>query len=457
MRLVVIGGVAAGAKAASRAKRVRPDLEVAVYQAEPEPSISECGLPYLLSGVVAEREDLVARTPERFAEGGIEMKVRHRVEEVDPKARTLVVRDLAKGSTFEDRYDRLIFATGARAVRLPVSGADLGGVFVLRFLTDADAILRHVREGEPRKAVVIGGGYVGLEVAENLVALGMEVALIEGKGRVVPIYDPEIADRIEDHLGEKGVRVITGEAVERLVGGDGGRVRAVRLGDGREVEADLVVAGVGVRPEVALAEAAGAKTGRTGAISVNRRLETSLPDVWAAGDCAESTDLVTGEPTWTPLGDTANQMGRVAGTNAALGQGAEDALEFPGTLGTGVFKVFDLAVAKTGLSERQAEKAGFEVAAAEVESPDRASYYPGDSPIFVKLVAERGTGRLLGAEAVGAAEGGGADKQIDVCATAIWGRLTVHDLVNVDLAYAPPFGPALSPVIQAATVLSGRL
>jgi len=457
MRLVVIGGVAAGTKAASRAKRVDPDLEVTVYGAEPEPSISECGLPYLLSGVVEGRERLVARTPEKFAEGGIEVKVSHRVEEVDARGKTLAVRDLATGRLFEDRYERLIFATGARAVLLPVPGADLGGVYPLRFLTDADRILRHVETHNPKTALVIGGGYVGLEVAENLLARGLDVSLVEAADRVALAYGEEVAERVGTHLEERGVRLHTGVSVEEFVDDGSGSVQAARLDDGRELEAGLVIAGVGVEPEVELASAAGAKLGPTGAIAVNRRLETSLPDAWAAGDCAESTNLVTGEPAWHPLGDTANQMGRVAGTNAVLEEGSAGTLEFPGTLGTGVFKVFDLAVGKTGLSEGEARAAGLEAVAVGLEAPSRAPYYPGGEPVFVKLIAERGTGRLLGAESVGAVEGGSADKQIDVCAAALWGRLTVHDLVNLDLAYAPPFGPALSPVIQAATVLSGKL
>jgi NADPH-dependent 2,4-dienoyl-CoA reductase/sulfur reductase-like enzyme len=459
MRLVVIGGIAAGTKAASRAKRVgKDDVEVTVYQAEPEPSVGECGLPYLLSGVVEDRGDLVSRTPEQFAEKGVEVKTRHRVERLDAGSKTLVVRDLSTGHEFEDRYDRLVVATGANAVLLPVPGADhLAGVFALRLLKDGDGVLQHIEEHSPKKAVVVGGGYIGLEVAENLTLRGMEVTIVEAEDRVALAYGEEVAEKIEAHLEEKGVRILTGESVEEILGNEGGRVRAVRLGGGQEVEAGLVVAGVGVNPEVSLAKAAGAETGNTGALRVDRYLKTSLPDVWAAGDCVESVNLVTGEPGWVPLGDTANQMGRVAGTNAVLsdvaGKDSEGALEFPGTLGTGVFKVFDLAVGKTGLSEAEAREAGFEAAAAAIEAPTQAGYYPGDGSVFVKLVADCQTRRLLGAEAIG----DGADKQIDIAATALWGRLLVDDLVNLDLAYAPPFGPALGPVIQAATVLSGRL
>jgi CoA-dependent NAD(P)H sulfur oxidoreductase len=293
---------------------------------------------------------------------------------------------------------------------------------------------------------VVGGGYIGLEVAENLRRLGMEVSLVEAEERVALAFGPEVAERVEEHVEERGVRVHTGEEVEGFVGD--GRVRGVRFGGG-EAETDLVVLGVGIRPVVELAAEAGVALGETGAILVDTQMRTNLPDVWAAGDCVETVNLVGGRPTWVPLGDTANQMGRVAGTNAATGG---DTLEFPGVLGTGIFKVFDLGVGKTGLSEREAEEAGFETLSAAVEATDRASYYPGVEKVFLKLIADATMGRLLGAEAAGS----GADKLTDVCATAVWGRLTYPDLVNLDLAYAPPYGPAQSPVIQAATVLAGK-
>jgi CoA-dependent NAD(P)H sulfur oxidoreductase len=444
----VIGGVAAGTKAASRARRVDPDLEITVYQQEPEISISECGLPYLISGVVEERGALVARTPEEFAEKDVEVLTRHRVEKIDPDHKKLVVKNLQTNKEFEDSYDRLIVATGARAVLPPIDGAGLDGVFVLRFLTDSDKISSFIRERSPKKAVVIGGGYVGLEITESLVELGIEVSLVEAMERVGGIYSPEISEKIEEHLEEKGVRIFTGEEVSALMGDDDERVRAVCFGD-EEIAAELVIVAVGAKPEVTLAEEAGAEIGPAGAIQVDKYLKTSLRDVWAAGDCAESMHLVTGECGWEPLGDTANQMGRVAGTNAARG---EDALEFPGILNTGVFKVFELVVAKTGLSEEEAADAGFEVVTSTVESKSKAGYYPGGQATLVKLIVDRATGRLLGAETVG----GNADKYVDICATAIWGGLAYPDLVNLDLAYAPPFGPTLSPVIAAASVLANK-
>jgi NADPH-dependent 2,4-dienoyl-CoA reductase/sulfur reductase-like enzyme len=446
MRLVIVGGVAAGTKAASRARRLDPEMEITVYQEEPEPSISECGLPYLLSGVVEERDDLVARTPDQFAEKGIEVLVRHRVESIDATGKKLSVLNLNTGETFDDTYDRLVIATGARAVLPPLPGAELEGVFKLRFLTDSDEIASYIQERSPSRATIVGGGYIGLEVAENLCRLGMEVSLIEGEDRVALAYGPEVSENVEAELEANGVGVYTGEKVDEFTGE--GRVTGVKFGD-RELQTDLVIVGVGIEPNIELATEAGVEIGTTGAILADRHMQTSVPNVWAAGDCVETTNLVSGRPTWVPLGDTANQMGRVAGTNAATG---EETLEFPGILGTGIFKVFDLGVGKTGLSEKEAEDAGFEVVSAGLEANDRAAYYPGASKVFLKLIADRATGRLLGAESAGS----GADKLTDICAAALWGRLSYPDLVNIDLAYAPPYGPALSPVIQAATILSGK-
>ena len=446
MRLVILGGVAAGTKAASRARRLDPEMEITVYQEEPEPSISECGLPYLLSGVVEERDDLVARTPEKFAEKGIEVLVRHRVERMDVTGKKLSVLDLNTGETFDDTYDRLVIATGAQAVLPPVPGAELEGVFKLRFLTDSDEIARYIQERSPSRATIVGGGYIGLEVAENLCRLGLEVSLIEGEDRVALAYGPEVSEYVEAELEANGVGVYTGEKVDEFTGE--GHVTGVKFGD-RELQTDMVIVGVGIKPNVELATEAGVEKGATGAILVDRHMKTNVPNVWAAGDCVETTNLVSGRPVWVPLGDTANQMGRVAGTNAATG---EETLEFPGILGTGIFKVFDLGVGKTGLSEKEAEDTGFDVVSAGLEANDRAAYYPGAGKVFLKLIADRATGRLLGAESAGS----GADKLTDICAAALWGRLSYPDLVNIDLAYSPPYGPALSPVIQAATILSGK-
>src|ERR687889_965764 len=257
MRLVILGGVAAGTKAASRARRLDPDIEITVYQEEPEPSISECGLPYLLSGVVEERDDLVARTPEKFAEKDIDVLVRHRVERIDANGKNLSVLNLKTSQAFEDAYDRLVIATGARAVLPPIPGAELEGVFKLRFLTDSDEIGRYIGEQSPSKATIVGGGYIGLEVAENLCRLGMEVSLIEGEDRVALAYGPEVSENVEAELEANGVGVYTGEKVDEFTGE--GRISGVKFG-GKELETDLVIVGVGIKPNVELATEAGVET-----------------------------------------------------------------------------------------------------------------------------------------------------------------------------------------------------
>ncbi|CAN5780498.1 FAD-dependent oxidoreductase [soil metagenome] len=447
MRLVIVGGVAAGTKAAARARRVAPDAEITLYQQEPEISISECGLPYFLSGTINQRENLVARTPEDFAEKDVKILVRHRVEKIDHEKRSLQVRNLSSDEQFEDSYDRLIIATGAQAVLPPISGVDLDGIFKLRFLTDADRILTYLQSHTPKKAAIVGGGYIGLELAENLCSMGMQVSMVEAAEQVAIAYGKEAADRVCSHLMSKGIDLYAESEVKEFYGD--GRVQGLRFGD-QSLETDLVIVAVGIKPNVDLAESAGVEIGPTGAIRVDDHMKTNLPHVWAAGDCGETTNLASGQPTWAPLGDTANQMGRVAGTNAATG---DDRIAFPGVLGTGIFKVFDLGVGRTGLSEKEAEEAGYEVISAGLESNDRAGYYPTVDKVFLKLIGDKDSGRLLGAESVGS----GADKLIDTCATAIWGRLGIEDLINIDLAYSPPFSPTLSPVIQVATVLSGKL
>jgi NADPH-dependent 2,4-dienoyl-CoA reductase/sulfur reductase-like enzyme len=274
MRLVVIGGVAAGTKAASRARRVDPDIEITIYQEEPEISISECGLPYLISGVVEDRDNLIARTPEDFAEKDVEVFAHHRVEKIDPDGKTLVVKNLATDEEFEDSYDRLIIATGGKAIIPPIDGVDSDGVFVLRFLSDTDKIMDFVQRWSPKKAVVIGGGYIGLEVSENLIALGMEVTIVEARERIGgAAYGDEVAGKIRQHIEEKGVRVCVGEEVETLLRDEEGRVRAACFGE-EEIEAQIVIVATGARPEAKLAEEAGQRSGasvRSGWTSTRRR------------------------------------------------------------------------------------------------------------------------------------------------------------------------------------------
>jgi NADPH-dependent 2,4-dienoyl-CoA reductase/sulfur reductase-like enzyme len=449
MHLVIVGGVAAGTKAAARARRVNPELAITLYQDEAEVSYSGCGQPYYLSGLIPDRESLIIRRADAFKREGIDVRVRHRVARLDTGARTLEVLGPGGAATETVCYDRLILATGARPVLPELPGKPLDGVVTVRSMAELDRFRSCLDRLKPRRAVIAGGGYIGLELAESLCALGLEVALVTRGGRVFSKLDPEMGQRVEDYLMARGVRLVLGERIAELVGAGAGPVGAVLTASGQRLPAELVVFAVGIRPNVGLAEQGGIALGPTGAIAVDARMETNVEGVFAAGDCAESLHRLTGLPVWVPLGDIANLHGRVAGENAAGGDA-----RFPGVLGTSIVKTFDLNVGLTGLSESAARQAGFKPVAAVIAAWDKARYFPGAREVSLKLVADARDGRLLGAQAVGL---GAVDKLIDIAATALLGKLTCRDLENADLAYAPPFSPVLSPIIIAASALAKRL
>ncbi len=436
-RLVVIGGVAAGMSAAAKAKRTNPDLEVVAYERTHFVSYGACGLPYFVAGEVPRVEDLVARTPEQFKKQGILALPRHEVVEVDYPNRTLTVHALDEGRTFTDRFDHLVVATGARPVVPDLPGVGLAGVFTLRVPEDGVAVREWAARA--RRAAIVGAGYVGLEMAEAFRRLGLAVTLIEAEDRVMPMADPEVSDQLAEALAKNGVEVATGTRVTALLGEE--RVAAVETTAGR-VEAELVLISVGIRPNADLAKSFGVALGPTGAIRVDEQQRTNLEDVYAAGDVAESRHLLTNEPYWLPLGDVANKHGRTAGTVIGGGRAA-----FKGVLGTAITKVFDRTVAMTGLTEQAARKRGLEVGTAAIRSRDRAHYMPGGHPLFVKLVYQAASGRLLGAQIVGH---GNDALRIDAVAALIHKGATVEDLRALDLAYAPPFSPVWDPLLVAA-------
>ncbi len=447
MHLVIVGGVAAGTKAAARARRVDPALTITVFQDEPEVSYSGCGQPYVLSGLIPDRKELIIRRPEDFARDGIDIRVRHRVTAIDTAAHSVQVQDLEHDRVDVVPYDRLIVATGARAVIPDVPGVDADGVMTLRTMAGMDRFRLALARLQPKDAVIVGGGYVGLEVAEALRSRGIAVSVIEQSTHFPPRLDPEIAQIVHHGLVGHGVHVLPGEGLVEIVA-RGGRVAEIVTTSDRILPAQLVVLAVGVRPYVDLAVAAGIRLGPTGAIAVDARMATSAPDVFSAGDCAESHHRLTRRPVWLPLGDIANLQGRVAGENAAGGDA-----RFPGVFGTSIFKSFDLAVGSTGLGEGAARETGFDPIVAVIRAYDKARYYPDANPLTLKLIADADSGRLLGAQAAGT---GAVDKTIDIAATALLGNLTCHDLENADLAYAPPFSPVLSPIIVAASVLAKK-
>ncbi len=444
-RLVVIGANPAGLSAASQAKRRDPDLQITVFDQGEWISYSACGLPYLVGGLVCSPHDLVARTPEQFRKQGIDVQLRHRVEQIDTEQQTVRVRN-QHGAEHHQPYDVLMLATGAQPIRPPVDGLDLHGVFNLYRMPDALALQHFIANERPRRAVIVGGGYIGLEMAENLHRHGIEIHVVERAPKLFAALDDDMSTLIAAELERKNVDVSLGESVLRACCG-GERVQQVQT-TGGDVDADLVLLSVGVRPNVQLAQDAGIRIGDTGAIAVDEHQRTSVPNVYAAGDCAEHFHRVLGKPAWVPLGTTANKQGRIAGDN--IGGGTE---RFRGILGTAITRVFDLEVGITGLGEQQAERVGIPYVVAKIDSTDVAGYYPDAAPLRVKLLAERGTGKLLGAQVAGK----GVDKRIDVVATALHAKLTADEMAWVDLEYAPPFNSVWDPIHIAARKLAEQI
>jgi len=446
-RLVVIGGVAAGPKAAAKARRCDPELEITLYQEEDAISYAGCGLPYYISGLIKERQELISRTPGQFAQDEIRVKRNCRVEKIDIREKRVWGRNLESGESFEDQYDQLVLATGAKPIQPNIEGVDLKNIFFLRSIFHADALVQHIHSEEIRKVVIVGGGYIGLEMAEALIQLGKSVTIVELAPQILTLFDEDFANILRKYLESKGVQIFTSEGIKVLKGKEG-KVSHVQTVS-REIEADAVLMSLGIRPQVELARKAGLKIGETGAIWVNERMETNIEGIYAAGDCVETTHLVTGKKVWIPLGSTANKQGRVVGVNVCGGNAT-----FLGVMGTTIFKVFDYCVAKTGLNIKEAEMEGFHPIQAIVRGYDRAHYYPGRKESVLKVIADRDTGRILGAQAIGE---GPSDKFIDILAMALYAKMNCYQLANVDLSYAPPFSPVLSPVLVAANVISNKI
>jgi NADPH-dependent 2,4-dienoyl-CoA reductase/sulfur reductase-like enzyme/rhodanese-related sulfurtransferase len=445
-RLVVVGGVAAGPKSAAKARRCDPEMEIVIYQEEEEISYAGCGLPYFVSGVIKQRDELISRTPGKFAVDGIRVRKHHRVEAIDVTNRTVSGRNLDGDEVFTDQFDRLVLATGAQAIRPRIEGMDLDNIYYLRSIFDADRVLLSLGKGAIQHVVIAGGGYIGLEMAESLKLLGKEVTVVELAPQIATLFDEDVANLLRLYLEKKGIQILTSEGIKAIKGKDGKVIRVET--ENRVVEADAVIMSLGVRPQVDLARKAGLRIGETGAVWVNERMETSAEGVYAAGDCAETVHLLTGKRTWVPLGSTANKQGRVVGENVCGGNA-----RFPGVLGTTIFKAFDFNVAKTGLNMKEAEKEGFHPMEAIVRGFDRAHYYPGKKESVLKVIADQDSGRVLGGQAIGE---GSSDKFIDILAMALHAGMDCRMLASVDLAYAPPFSPALSPVIVAANVLMNK-
>ncbi len=449
-RLVVVGGDAAGMSAASAARRERgPDeLAIVAFERGNYTSYSACGIPYFIGNLVPDLDALIARTPQQFVRNyAIDARTGHEVVEIDLDRRAVRVRDRHAGNEAWEGFDQLMVATGAVPVRPDLPGAHAAGIFGVQTLTDGLAVRAALTRGLPAHAVVVGAGYIGLELAEALCAWGVRVTVIDRGPAPMASLDPDMSGLLTSAMHRFGMTL----RLEQTVTGfetRAGRVTAV-VTDHGTVPAELVILGLGVRPNTDLAARAGIPLGVSGAIAVDQQMRTGADGVWAAGDCAEKFHRVSRRPVAIALGTYANKEGRIAGIN--IGGGSA---RFPGVLGTAVTKICDVEVGRTGLSEAEARDAGFATTGVAVDSTTRAGYYPGAQPIRVKLIAERRTGQLLGAQIVGEE---GAAKRIDVLATALWHGTTVDDLINTDLSYAPPFSPLWDPVLIAARKTSQQV
>ena len=443
-RIVVVGGVAGGASAATRARRMNEQAEIVLFEKDPHVSFANCGLPYYVGEEIAERDKLLVAKPALFRDRfNIDVRVRQEVTAIDRERAVVSVHDHESGDSYEQPYDKLILAPGAAPIVPPIEGVDAQNVFTMRNLEDTDRIKAFVDEQSPRRAVVVGAGYIGLEVVEQLRRRGVGVELVELTEQVLPLLDAEMTEPIQQALNEQDVKLRLGDGIGGIVTDGKAKAHAVTLQSGAQLNADLVIMGIGVRPNTQLADQAGLSRGKSGAIAVNAFGQTDDPNIYAVGDAAEYLYGPTCQSMRVPLGGPANRAGRIAGEHAATGRSAKMAPVY----GTAIVRVFEWAAAITGLSIKAARRAGLEARSVTIIAPHHAGYYPGASPITLKLVYAPDTGRVLGAQAIGQA---GVDKRIDVIATAMAFGATVHDLAGLDLAYAPPFGAAKDPVHMAA-------
>jgi CoA-disulfide reductase len=443
-KVLIVGGVAGGASTAARLRRLKEDYEIVMFEKGEYVSFANCGLPYYIGGTIADRSKLIVQTGEAMADRfNIDVRVSSEVEKIDRINKTVSVRDLKSGKTYDEGYDILVLSPGANPIRPPISGIEgAANLFTLRSIPDTDAIKRFVDENSPKQAVVVGGGFIGLEMAENLHNRSIQVTIVEMADQVMAPLDYEMASIVHDHLMDKQVELILQDGVKAFT--DKGRT--VVLNSGREIDTDMVILAIGVQPETKIAKDAGLAVNARNAIIVDSHMKTSDPHIYALGDAVEVTDYINGNPTMIPLAWPANRQGRIVADNIA----GRDA-SYPGTLGSSVAKVFDLTVAATGNNEKVLKRMAIDYEVLHIHPGSHASYYPGAFPMSLKLLFTPKEGKILGAQAVGF---DGVEKRIDVLATAIKGNLTVFDLPDLELCYAPPYSSAKDPVNMAGYLAS---
>ncbi len=448
-KVLVIGGVAGGASFAARARRVSEDSEIIMLDRGPHVSFANCGLPYYVGKVITDESKLLVATPELFKQRfNIEVRLRHEVLKIDRTEKTIEVRDLETGRVYNESYDALVLAPGAAPIRPPLPGIDLEGIFALRTIPDSRRILKWISDKKVKKAAIVGGGFIGLEMAENLSKEGIQVSIVEMLPQVMPPFDPEMVEPVHQHLRDKGVTLYLGDAVSKFEqSASGGLVVSTK--SGRQIESELVILSIGVRPETKLAVDAGIKLGERGGIKTDDQMRTSDPNIWAVGDAVEVRDVITGQYTLIPLAGPANRQGRVA-ADAVFGLPSF----FRGVQATAVCGIFDYTVAMTGASEKTLKRAAIPFEKIYLHPGHHAGYYPDAQPIDIKLLFDPESGRILGAQAVGEQ---GVEKRIDVIAMAIQKQGTVYDLEEAELSYAPQFGAAKDPVNIAGMIAANAL
>jgi NADPH-dependent 2,4-dienoyl-CoA reductase/sulfur reductase-like enzyme len=447
--LIIIGGVAAGSKAAAKARREDPDLKITLYTESPHISYSACALPYMIENIIKDQNRLLIRSPQMFKEkDNVDVHIKHKIVKIIPDEKKVKVENLETGEQFEDEYTSLLIATGSYALKPDLEGVELEGVFTLRTFEDGVAIRNYTQK--VKNVAIAGAGFIGLEMTESFYDLGINVTLIELSPQVLIPLDLDMANQIQKYMEEeKNIRVILNNGIKRIIGNNENKVIGVETNSAEVIDADLVLLSVGVRPNVSVAKDAGIELGTTGAIKVNKYMQTSIPDIYAAGDCAEQINLITKTPMWLPLGSTANKQGRIAAINITGGNA-----KFEGVLGSHVSKFFDYTLAKTGLTEKEAQRLEYDYECVKITHRDKSGYYPSAKEITIKLVADKKTRKVLGAEIIGKGE---VDKRINVIATALTAGMTIDELANIDLTYAPPYSPAIDPILIAAQQLQEKM
>lgn len=449
MKIVILGGVAAGAKAAAKARRLLPEAEINLYTDDTHISYSACGLPYYIEGNFEDYRMLLVRSPEEFEEKNVHIHLQNRAVKILPMSKQVLIDDLVSNKAFLVDYDKLIIAVGARPIIPPVKNIDLPNIFTLRKIEDAIAIKEKALSS--KKAVILGGGYIGIEMLEALVKQNVYVTLIEYAPNIMGIFDDDMSELIYEQLmciSEGKFEIIKSELITEFSGDING-VKTVKTGSGKEFNTDFVIIAAGVLPNVELARDAGILLGETGAIKVNEKMETSIKDIYACGDCVEENLLISDTKIWLPLGSNANKEGRTAAINAC---GGEDF--FHGVLGSAVTRCLSLTMSMTGLTEKKALQLGYEPISVKVTKNDKVGYMPDVNNITLKLIADKKTGLLLGCQAIGE---GNADKRVNTVTSALLAKLTVEEFYKNDITYAPPYSPTIDPLLNAAQMLLAKL